>query len=167
MKKLQFLENDYKCPASDEDIRTAQRHLRYMGIDVEKIEEMPIHYQFGLLSKDEAYKIIFDSENILVTYSMYISGSDSDFLYLIAAAGRNQIKNITYIDTSGQLVEFLNRKFRDDVEGFRSIIAGINTNNILTFDYECEKYVKRVKIQFTGMYDDCVVLEDVDINNIW
>jgi hypothetical protein len=166
MKTIQFLENDYKCPGSDEDIRSAKRHLRYMGVDTERINEMPIHYQFSLMSKDDMYKIIFDKNNILATYSMYVSGSDNDFLYLIAAAGRNQVTGITYLDASGQLVEFLNRALRDDVKNLRSIVCGINANKIITFDHECETYVKRIKIQFNGMYDDCVVLEDFDIKDI-
>jgi hypothetical protein len=166
MKTIHFLENDYKCPASDEDIRAAKRRLKYMGVDTERINDILIHYQFGLMEKDAVYKIIFDKNNILATYSMYVSGSDSDFLYLIAAAGRNEVTGITYLDTSGQLVEFLNRAIRDDVKNLRSIVCGINSNKIITFDHECEKYVKRIKIQFNGMYDDCVVLEDFDIQDI-
>jgi hypothetical protein len=166
MKTIHFLENDYQCPGSDEDLRSAKRHLRYMGIDTERINDMSIHYQFGLMEKDEVYKIIFDKNNILATYSMYVSGSDRDFLHLIAAAGRNQVTGITYLDASGQLVEFLNDVLRDDVKNLRSIVAAINTNKIITFDHECEKYVKRIKIQFNGMYDDCVVLEDFDIQDI-
>lgn len=163
--ELQFLENDYQCPDSDEDIRDAKRRLRYANIDLEHIENMQIHYQFRLMDKEDVYKIIFNKENVLVTYSMYVSGSDSDFLYLIGRAGSNDIKGITYIDTSGQLPEFLNRKLRD-VKELAPIVCGINSNNILTYDYE-DNSLKRIKIQFTGMYDDCVVYEPGKIEGLY
>jgi hypothetical protein len=166
MKKIQFLENDYKCPASDSDLRAAKRHLKYMGIPVDQIENMVIHYQFRLLKKDEIYKIIFDSENIIATYSVYTSGSDSDFVYFMGSAGRNGIKNMIYLDSSGQLIEFLNRKLREDFEGFRDLACGINTNRIITMDFEDGTSPKKIRIEFKGSYDDCVVLEDFDINEI-
>jgi hypothetical protein len=166
MKQLHFLENDYQCPGSDESIRNAKRGLKYMGVSAEDIKKMMVHYQFRLMEKDDVYKIIFNPNNILVTYSVYVSGSDSDFLYLIGAAGRNQVKGITYIDTSGALVEFLNNALRSDIKNLRAVVSGINTNNILTMDMDSENYTKRIKINFEGMYDDCVVLEDFDINNI-
>jgi len=167
MKSIKFLENDYKCPASDEDIRSAKRHLKYMGIPTDVIEKMIVHYQFRLLGKDEIYKIIFNENNILATYSMYVSGSDSDFLYFMSSAGRNQISDMVYLDTSGQLIEFLNRRLRDDVKELRSLVCGINSNRIITLDLENNTNPKRIKIEFKGMYDDCVVLEDFGINEIW
>jgi hypothetical protein len=164
MKSLQFLENDYKCPGSDEDVREGQRRLSYAGFEDSRIESMQIYYQFHLMEDDEIYKIIFDKNNILVTYSMYISGSDSQFLSLISSAGGNGVKGITYIDTSGQLVEFLNKELRDDKE-LGKIMAGINTNLILTYNYKDDS-LNRIKIQFEGYWDDCVVLEPFDLSKI-
>lgn len=160
-RKIHFLENDYKCPGSDDDIRTGQRRLRYCGLPEEDVENMEIHYQFGLMGKDDVYKIIFDKNNILATYSMYTSGSDGQMLSLLAGAGRNGVKDIVYIDSSGQLAEFLNRDLKSDKHLY-AIGCAINTNTILTYDYQTDS-VKRLKFGLKGYWDDCITLEDYDI----
>jgi hypothetical protein len=164
MRKIHFLENDYKCPASDEDIRTGKRRLRYCGSPTEEVENMEIHYQFQLMEKDDVYKIIFDKNNILATYSMYISGSDGQMLSLLASAGRNGVKDIVYIDSSGQLPEFLDRELKDEKLVY-AIGCAINTNTILTYDYKSDS-VKRLKFELKGYWDDCITLEDFDITEL-
>jgi hypothetical protein len=164
LRKIHFLENDYKCPASDEDIRTGKRRLRYCGLPTEDIENMEIHYQFGLMEKDDVYKIIFDKNNILATYSMYVSGSDGQILSLLAGAGRNGIKDIVYIDSSGQLAEFLNGTLKGESYVY-AIGCAINSNTILTYDYKTDS-VKKIKFELNGYWDDCITLEDFDILNL-
>lgn len=135
MKKIHFLENDYQCPNSDESIRTSQRQMSYHGIPYEEIEKMKIHYQFHLMDNEEIYNIIFDKNNILSTYSMYISGSDATFIKFITAASENDVSGITYLDNSGCITDFLNRNALSNYEKyFLNIAVGINTNNILTID---------------------------------
>ena len=163
MRKIHFLENDYKCPGSDEDIKTGKRRLRYCGLPTEEVENMEIHYQFQLMEKDDVYKIIFDKNNILATYSMYISGSDGQMLSLLASAGRNGVKDIVYIDSSGQLPEFLDRELKDEKLVY-AIGCAINTNTILTYDYKSDS-VKRLKFELKGYYD-CITLEDFDVTEL-
>ena len=163
MRKIHFLENDYKCPGSDEDIKTGKRRLRYCGLPTEEVEDMEIHYQFHLMEKDDVYKIIFDKNNILATYSMYISGSDGQMLSLLASAGRNGVKDIVYIDSSGQLPEFLDRELKDEKLVY-AIGCAINTNTILTYDYKSDS-VKRLKFELKGYYD-CITLEDFDVTEL-
>jgi hypothetical protein len=163
MRKIHFLENDYKCPGSDEDIKTGKRRLRYCGLPTEEVEDMEIHYQFHLMEKDDVYKIIFDKNNILATYSMYISGSDGQMLSLLASAGRNGVKDIVYIDSSGQLPEFLDRELKHDKMVY-AIGCAINTNTILTYDYKSDS-VKRLKFELKGYYD-CITLEDFDVTEL-
>ena len=165
MNKIDFLENDYQCPASDEDIRNAKRHLKYGGIPIEEIEKMEIHYQFGLKTKEEIMKLLFSKETIKATYSMYCQGSDSDFMFFTAAAGRNHVKDIVYIDSSGQLVEFLNRNLRDEKNAVQ-IACGINQNTFLTLVHEPQTCFKKIKIEFNDYFGDCVVLTDFDINTL-
>ena len=72
-KRLVFLENDYQCPDSDDSIHNSKIRLRRSGnLSRELTEQMEIIYQFHLLSKDEVVSLITDSNNILVTYSVYI-----------------------------------------------------------------------------------------------
>ena len=164
MRKIHFLENDYKCPKSDEDIRTGRRILRYCGLPTEEVENMEILYQFGLMDKDDVFKIIFDKNNILATYSMYVSGSDGQMLSLLANAGRNDVTDIVYIDSSGQLPEFLNRDIKND-KMIYAVGCAINTNTILTYDYVSDS-VKRLKFELKGYWDDCIVLEEYDITKL-
>ena len=166
MKDLIFLENDYKCPDSDDCISNAKRQLYRFQFTKEQIERMNIVYQFGLLEKEEKYNIIFDTSKILVTHSVYIQGSDSDFVYLTAATSRNGIKDLIYIDTSGAIVKFLNRRLKDFMDNpyqvFLHSVCGINSNFILTRDEDLN--LKRVKIEFKRYYDDIVTLEDFNFN---
>ena len=164
MKNLEFLENDYRCPASDEDIRSAKRRLKRSGFDLERIDGMKINYQIHLMDDDELSKILFNKDNILVTYSVYIQGSDSQFTYFSEQASDNGIKHITYLDMSGALPEFLNMhlRYQDNIE---SIINGINSNTILTYDYEDDS-LKRIKINFIHKYGDCVVFEDFNVSEL-
>jgi hypothetical protein len=61
-------------------------------------------------------------------------------------------------------VEFLNKELRHDKE-LGKIMAGINTNLILTYNYKDDS-LNRIKIQFEGYWDDCVVLEPFDLSKI-
>jgi hypothetical protein len=164
MKNLEFLENDYQCPASDEDIRAAKRRLKRSGFELERIDGMNINYQIHLMDDNELSKILFNKDNILVTYSVYVHGSDSQFTYFAEQASNNGIKHITYLDMSGALPEFLNDNLRNE-DNIETIINGINTNTILTYNYEDDS-LKRVKINFVNKYGDCVVLEDFNISEL-
>jgi hypothetical protein len=164
MKILHFLENDYPCPASEESILDGQRHLAYGGVNRADIEAMQVHYQFHLLSKDEIYEIIFNSANILVTYSMYIQGSDSTFLNLLVRADRNHISGMTYLDTSGQLVKFLEGNLRDNQQA-GMLATAINSNNILTLVYEPTTMFKRIIVDFNS-YTSCLSLVPTDVNKL-
>jgi hypothetical protein len=164
MKNLEFLENDYRCPASDEDIRAAKRRLKRSGFELERIDGMNINYQIHLMDDNELSKILFNKDNILVTYSVYVQGSDSQFTYFSEQASNNGIKHITYLDMSGALPEFLNDNLRNE-DNIETIINGINTNTILTYNYEDDS-LKRVKINFVNKYGDCVVLEDFNVSEL-
>jgi hypothetical protein len=166
MKKLQFLERDYKCPASDDSIDAGKRNLKYYSnLPEELIEEMPIHYQYQHKEKNELVEFLFNPNNILVSYSMYIQGSDSDFLHFAAMAGRNQVTGLTYIDTSGCLIKFLSRGL-DDEKNALDIIFGINGNNIITIDLdsaELENGFKRMIFNPTSKYETYFKYEPVDL----
>ena len=163
MKQLEFLERDYQCPSSDESIESAKRNLKRCGIPLEDIEKMIIHYQYHYKEKQDLLSLLFSESSIKVAYSMYVSGSDSDFMHFMAMAGRNNVSNVTYIDLSGELVGFLNMYLRKEDNAIQ-ILSGINQNNILTFSYEPEFEFKRIEIHFDGYYKDCVKLKEFDMN---
>lgn len=163
MKQIHFLENDYQCTGTEEDLRIVKRHLHRMGFSKEEIGEMTIHYQFRSMNKEDIYKIVFDKKNILATYSSYIRGSDTDFMFFTASAGRNEVKDVVYIDTCGTLADFLNDKLRESIEDLRAIIVGINSNIVLTYNPDSPTYTSRIKINISDMYNNCIVKEDYQI----
>jgi hypothetical protein len=96
---------------------------------------------------------------------MYVSGSDSQIISLLASAGRNGVKDIVYIDSSRELSEFLNRELKEWLELVYAVGCAINTNTILTYDYESDS-VKRLKFELKGYWDDCITLEDFDVTEL-
>ena len=166
MKPLHFLENAYKCPGSDECILYSKEHLENMGIPNEYINSMEIHYQYQLLPREEILNLLFDKTKIMVSYSVYTRGSDSQVIKFLSLAGIYEIKNQVYIDSSGQLVDFLNRTLRDNkrVPDAFALISGVNCNTILTrVGY---KTVMQIKIHIGEYYENPVVLEEFDITTI-
>ncbi len=168
MKKLIFLENDYQCPGSDDSIECGKRVLEDIGFSEEEVESMKIQYQFGLLKREEKFDIVFNKENILITSSVYVQGSDYDFCRLLEVAGQSSVTGLTYICTTGMCVELLNKVFTDltkRVTNPIALFAGVNTNNIIIFDFKAsmtEKRVvlKRLRLEVNGYRDKFVVLQD-------
>lgn len=153
-KQLVFLENDNKCPASDDGIGTAKNNLELLGFSDEQISNMVIHYRFNQKERQEIYDIIFNENNVIVTFSSYVSGSDNTFLFLMASAGRNNVKGLTYIDASGCLERFLNRRLHDYQNSF-DVMCGINSNFI--YSSSNGEFV-RLKI-FPTSHFECVIKE--------
>ena len=169
-KQLVFLEKDYKCPSSDDCIDSGKSFLsNWLDIPQKQIDEMIIHYQFNLMDKDKLYDIIFNPDNVIVTHSVYVQGSDTLFNKLIASVGSNDIRGLNYIDASGALIKYLNRGLRDTDNVFE-IIAGINSTNIISMNYDEKDYndikPKLVKINIKSVYSDCVELKDLVEENI-
>ncbi len=166
MKTLQFLERDYQCPASDDCIRSGRKNLQYYSnLPKELIKEMPIHYQYHLQNGTDLTNFLFNPNNILVTWSVYCQGSDSDFLHFLAMAGRNDVTGLTYIDTSGCLEKFLKNEIYDHKRPL-DLVFGINGNNIITIDLDSTELgsgFKRMIFNPTSKYSNYFIYEDVDL----
>jgi len=171
-KQLVFLEKDYKCPASQDSIDSGMRFLEaWLDLPEEQVNAMIVHYQFNQMDRDELAAIIFNPNNIIVTYSVYVQGSDAIFKRFMANTGRNDIKGLTYIDASGALIKYLNRNLRDVEKDLYNIISAINTNNIITINYNSRDEGKEVtpeliKINIKGAYQDCVSLIELKEDNL-
>lgn len=173
MRKLIFLENGYECPSTSEIIEEVKDALKDIGLPHEvKIDEMEVIYQFRQMDFDKLESLLFThtSDYVFVTMSMYTNGSDTDFLYLCAKAGRYNTKNIVYIDMSGRLPEFLNDTLFSD-DGAVEVACAINSNNFLTAYYtdDMELRLRRMDIQFNEFMGECVVFPDDDksISSLW
>jgi len=167
-KQLVFLEKDYECPASKDCIDYGIFFLENsLHLSDEQINNMVIHYQFNLMDRDELAEIIFNPDNILITYSVYTSGSDAIFKRLMASAGSNDIRGMIYIDTTGALVNFLNRSLPDVEKNLFQIISAINMNNIITINRDNYNSVPQLlKIDIKGSYEDCVKLIELKEDNL-
>lgn len=167
MKPLHFLENDYKCPASDESVQYARERLKYGNVPRELINQMTIHYQYGLKEKNELHKLLFDSSNILVSYSVYVNDSYYQLHHYLSLIGRNGIKGLTYIDTSGMLLETLDLRFFEygKQNNVYNILCAVNSNMILTMNESYDAF-ERIKLVPTERWKSPVVFEDVDINEV-
>jgi len=168
MKKIIFIDNDsqrYSEGLGDLDHVTNLLEANGFFQFFKEEEIIPIYDFYRDVDKEKAYELLFDNNNVICTYSMYsathYNSLEQLFTYLIAA-GINEIKNMVYIDCSGQIVKALNRNLRD-VKQLAPVICAIETNYILTVE---DATIKKVKVQFKGLYDDCIVLENFDISKI-
>lgn len=167
MKALHFLENDNECSASLEDVNFAKMVLSRF-VQQNLLDSMHIHYRFGELPKEDAYNIVFEPDNIIVTKSCYVAGSDSQFLNFVASAASNKISNICYIDTSGMLATKLQTMLQTMLKSRPNAIlaiCGINSNNILTVKMDKGFTLKRITVNLKGYYDNWI--EESDIQNIF
>ena len=171
-KQLVFLEKDYKCPNSDDCIDSAKTFLEsWLNLPTEQVDAMIIHYQFNQMDREELAKIMFNPENIIVTYSVYTQGSDGMFKRYMASTALNSVKGLTYIDASGALIKYLNRNLKDVEKNLFEIISAINTNNIISIDYNRADISKELnpellRVQINGMYENCVQLKELNDENI-
>jgi hypothetical protein len=170
-KQLIFLEKDNKCPNSDACIDSARIFLGYrLNLPSEQIDKMILLYQFNLMDKEELTDILFNANNIIVTNSVYVQGSNQLFEYWMKSVGRNDLNGLIYIDSSGFLIDYLNRSLRNVEKGLFELICAINSNNIITIDYNIKSDEKNkpqlLKIDLTGVYNDCVKLIELSKNNV-
>ena len=167
-KSLIFLEKDYECPSSKDCIDSAKSFLDcWMDIPLNMIDAMKIHYQFQMMEREELYKLIFNPNHVIVSYSVYVQGSQNSLQFFLNAASRNSVSGITYIDTSGCIIDYLNRNLKEIDKNVFGIISGINSNNIISIEYDEDKPTpKLVKIDIGKYWDDCVKLIPLVPKNI-
>lgn len=162
MKKLVFIDND----DANDDLSHAKQALRYNNI---KHDFDLIVSDFFRLDKEDALEIVFDPKNIIVTWSMYTSGhlnSKGQFLNLLRGSARNNVSGLTYICTSGNVLDCLNHEIKSNDKNSVSLLCGVETNTILCVDEE-DLVLKRVRVKLDGgMNSNLFVLEDFDINII-
>lgn len=160
MKKLVFIDND----EDKRDFRLVCDILEDNSIEAKFDSKI---FNFHKLNREEAFKIVFNPENILVTWSMYTSdhfNSRGQFLNLLRAAARNGVSGLTYICTTGYVLESLNSEVRND-KNVVSLLCGIETNTILCKDKE--GVLKRVRVKIGNMCSDFFVLEDFDTSKLF
>lgn len=164
MKKIIFIDNDSQHSRRDyeAELDTLKLHMNFFfGIPEADIENMKIidgfyHKMEEEGAKDKYMKLIFDSPDIIATYSMYTAshyGSLYTFLFFVAAAGRYYVKGKIYLNVSneGYMLKALNDAVNNDKRPV-DIIRGVNNNHFISYNHELKSLTKAV-VDLSQKYD--------------
>jgi hypothetical protein len=162
MKNLIFVDNDNQAKAESDLGMIKNRLLGYFKQPQDYVDTISIITDIHKKSTQEMYDLFFNPDNCICTFSVYTAnhyGSLHQMMGLLAAAGDNYIKDIIHIDTSGMILKALNNNIINSKRPL-SILNAIETNNILTIDYENMCGV-RVRVKLTGNDNDIFVTEPI------
>lgn len=172
MRKLIFIDND-NLKSANEDSDSVKNNLElYFNLPDDIIEGMQIVPDFKDLSKEDMFILLFDPKNVICSWSMYTTthyNSLGQLIHLLAGAGRNCIKDIIYIDGSGELLRVLDGVIRDNPTHAYHIIQAIETNNIISFssDNNGDRVSGRIRMNFKGSNEKCFKLEEIDLFDLF
>lgn len=172
MRKLIFIDND-NLKSANEDSDSVKNNLElYFNLPDDIIEGMQIVPDFKDLSKEDMFILLFDPKNVICSWSMYTTthyNSLGQLIHLLAGAGRNCIKDIIYIDGSGELLRVLDGVIRDNPTHAYRIIQAIETNNIISFssDNNNDRVSGRIRMNFKGKDEKCFKLEEIDLFDLF
>ena len=166
MKKLIFVDNDSSNRAN-EDVDQIKNKLELgyaKNLPKEYVESIEIIPDFSHIPKDDAFKMLFDKNNCICTWSMY-TASHYNSLYqmlgFLSTAGSSDIRDIVYIDGSGMLEEALSNALRNDMKSAMQILNAVETNHIIAFDDNYKPY--RLRVELKGYFETPFKHEDVDL----
>ena len=112
MKNIIYIDNETEDSHKDDfDIATDCLYF-CCGIEDDIISKIEPVLGLYHLKNEEITKILFKQNQVIVTYSLYSKshfGSLYQMLFFLEKAGENNIKDIVYIDTSGNIKEALER----------------------------------------------------------
>lgn len=163
VKKIIYIDNDHKKRALEDLDIVKDRLEAFAGIKNEVLDSIQVIHGFSQENQQDMFKLIFSGSVAIATFSMYTHGhynSASQFLRFMFTAATSEVKNIVYIDGSGQLIEFLQATLRNDYKFAMAILQAIETNYIITFDND-EMF--RIRVDLKGMYNDIFKKEKVDL----
>lgn len=155
MKNLIFIDNDPE-KNSLEDLEEIQTKLEvWIGLPEEITNSIKTVSNFTFLKKNEAFSILFNPQNCILSWSMYTAahyGSLYQMIGFLSSAGSNEVRDMVYISCSGHLKKALERSVKDMKKGVFELLNAIETNHILTFS-EQGKLV-RLRVDLKGLYQD-------------
>jgi len=172
VKKFIFIDNDSKkLSESFGDLELLKDVLEDNGIDeniVNNIEAIYDFRQYCFDNKDNGYSILYDVNNIICTWSAYTTSnmnSLDQLLSYLGSASRNDVKNKIYICGSGLITRALNSNLKDlkNAQTLYGILQTIETNYILA---RKDGKIKRLRVTFSGYYENVIITEDIDLNKI-
>lgn len=167
MKKFIFIDND-NLKSALEDVDDVKNNLiLYAKIPAEIVDNIEIISDFHTLEKDKKYELLFSNKNIICSWSMYTAshyGSLYQLTTLLKAASANEIKNIVYVDGSGELPKSLENELKIDTKNVLHILNAIETNYIISFDLEDEELTcYRLRINLKGFFESPFKKEKINL----
>lgn len=168
-KQLVFIDNDHKERAEEDAVRAKQVLKHCSDIPAEYLNEMKVIHDFHFMERKEKYDILFDENNVIVTWSMYTRthfNSLGKLEYFLERAASNEITGMIYLDTSMNLEKDLDpKKSKYGV----AILSAIETNYIISFDYDdniCQSH--RLRVDLTkGLYKSCFKREHLHLSQLF
>lgn len=159
--KLVFIDNGWE-EESKGDLYEALKNLERADSQLfteEELSSLEIVSRFNNIKEEEAAEILFNPKTVIITYSMFVQDSGFQLEHFLKAAGRNWVKNKTWIDCSGQLLKALNLSLSNyKPQGLINMLQAIETNNVYTFDFDTYS-VQRVRVKLTGSDEDVFKIE--------
>ena len=156
MKKLIFIDNDDEQRAK-EDIKNFVTPflIAYADIDAEQAENIQIISDFYEKDRDEMYNLFYSGEYVIITWSVYTGGhhnSKGQLFRFLRTAGNAGVKNIIYVDMSGELTKTLQDLRYSEQKYMINIIKGVENNYIFTCD---SGSIHRLRFNF--QHEDLIV----------
>lgn len=137
MKNLIFLDNDSKSDDLHEmGLHHTQRMLFRAGFDRDYVSNIRVIDNFSSMPQAEKLPLLFNPQNIIVTYSSFTANHENSLGQLrefLRAAGSNNVKGVTYINTSSFLAKAAEDLFRED-RGAYDMMQAFATNTIIDTD---------------------------------
>lgn len=135
MGKITFIDNDSDSK-TEVDINFSIDFLRYAckipDIFITEIERIS---NFSSIEEARQKELIFDSQNIILTWSMYSKNhfrSLEQLRLFLVMAGRHCIKNKVYIDSSGELMNGIREILSSEMKYFEEIQSTMDQNYLIT-----------------------------------
>jgi hypothetical protein len=167
MKQLVYIDNDNR---NDHMFSVGFNHTHHTliraGFDRDTVSNMKVVDNFSSLSQKEQTDILFNPQNIIVSYSSYTANHENSYGQLrefLCMVGRNEITGLTYINTSSYLEEAAIRLFREE-KGVYDIMQAFAINTIIDADDHAK--LAHLTIELKGRYKSPFKRAPLDIEAI-
>lgn len=170
MKKLIYVDNDnYNIARSDLE-RYVLPAIEFFGrIDQKVLQNSEIqimHDFYKSQNGDEVYKILFDKNNVILSWSLYSPtshyNSRTQFIHFLRLAGGSGIKDGNYVDVSGEIGKVIGYAILfGNIPYLYKVLSAIENNNIISAS---NGIFRRLRVCLDGK--NPIRYEDVNLHQI-
>lgn len=167
MKKLIFVDNDDSKRANKDCNNFVKPFLQaYGNVSEEITDQIEVLPDLYKEDQNKLYKMFYSGEYAILTWSVYtptpFHNSKAQLLRFLRVAGSHDIRDVVYIDFSGELKRSLSMAIGyDDIKSLYSIIKAIETNYIITL-----KDTEFVRLRISFGYNEVLKSEPINIKDL-